>query len=129
MKTKRWIIVAALVIGAVWVTAWSLNHHVIRTSKGTVVLEKRFLSFHNTYVDTRAWSHKQFKVHPAIKDALICNGYGDVVTAALKADIRKSFAHLADRIELKCEKIKIAALERFAGWLDSIENYWFPEKA
>ena len=114
--------VLAVVVACV---GWSANHHVVKTRQGTLVIQKRFLSLHDTFVNTRSWSGHDFKAHPQLRDALVQAGYGDVVTdqrlVALEARYREAKAQAA----LLLAEIKTETMARTANWLDETYHYWF----
>ena len=77
--TTKWKVglgVAAL-LAVLVVAGWRYTHYVIRTDRGYVVLQKEYLSFHNSSVDARKWTTADFNAHPLLKSAMVKQGYGD----------------------------------------------------
>ena len=80
------VVVLAVLAGVAY---WCAGHHVVRTDKGAIVLEKRYLAAGDTFVDVRAWSSADFDGHPDLKAALVFGGYEDLL-ADLKARERQA---------------------------------------
>lgn len=117
----KWLIVVLLlaVAAGAW---WSLGHHFVLTSKGAAVLGKRFLTFRETYVDARAWSSKDFDGHPAIKEALISEGYGALISELRREEINQSIKDFAAKAEMQVQDALQAVLDHVSEWLDQMER-------
>lgn len=55
------------------------SHHCVRTAKGWVVVNKRFVGFSGTCADVRGWKWEDVVAHPDLSQALIQAGYSDVL--------------------------------------------------
>lgn len=55
------------------------SHHFVRTDKGLVVVNKRFVGFSGTCADVRGWKWEDVVAHPDLSQALIQAGYSDVL--------------------------------------------------
>jgi hypothetical protein len=77
MKKLFRLIVLALLVGG-WSLA-ALSLHVVRDAKRIVVIPKRSLNYHDTYVDTTRWTMDDVAKHPAVVNRLIQNGKVDLL--------------------------------------------------
>ncbi len=75
----------ALGAGAVY---YGLSHHVVVTENGTLSLSKKNMAIAETYVDIRDWSAEDFRAHPAVTQALVDNGHGDLVPLTATGPLR-----------------------------------------
>ena len=80
---KKTLTILILLAFAGFAAYWSAGHHLLRTEEGYAVLEKRLLSFKDTFVDIRGWTADNFKAHPELKQALKKQGYSDFLTRGL----------------------------------------------
>jgi hypothetical protein len=55
------------------------SHHFVRTAKGLVVVNKRFVGISGTCADVRGWKWEDVVAHPDLSQALIQAGYSDVL--------------------------------------------------
>ncbi len=55
------------------------SHHFVRTDKGWVVVNKRFVGILGTCADVRGWKWADVVAHPDLSQALIQAGYSDVL--------------------------------------------------
>jgi hypothetical protein len=69
---------------------WVVSHYFIRTDEGMVVLEKRYITLANTYVDVRGWAVSDFEAHPRIEKALVAQGYAEVPKAARERERKEN---------------------------------------
>ena len=106
---------------------WLYGHHVIQTRQGRIVMEKRFLTFKDSWVDVRAWTSKDFAAHPVIKQALIRGGYGDMIQELRYNELRQSVTDLAQQANLKLEELKTKMLTELNNWINEAETNWFPK--
>jgi len=88
---------------------YGVNHFVLRTTHGVAILEKRFLTFQDTYMDIRNWKSVNFDTHPEIKHAMATQGYRDYLTD-LKAEEYRQMA----------EGIASEAREKMPEWLTGV---------
>ena len=119
---KLWIWALVVVVVAAVVSSWLYGHHVIRTSQGTVILSKRFLTFHETCADTRTWTSKDFDKHPAVKDVLIRNGYDDMLRELRHAELKQSVADFIDATDRKFEEFKAEVINAASEWMGKEEE-------
>jgi hypothetical protein len=118
MKKRNWMIGSVITALVVMGGIWTLNHHVIRTGDGTVVLQKRFVTFKHSIVDVRSWTSDNYRANPEIRTVMIRNGYADVILAAQKKDLRQTASRLAGEIEIKFEEFKIACMSKMVDWME-----------
>lgn len=58
---------------------WCASHHFVKTSKGWVVVSKRFVGFSGTWADVRGWTWEDVVAHPDLSQALRQAGYADML--------------------------------------------------
>jgi hypothetical protein len=107
---------------------WPASHHVVRTAEGVIVLSKRFLTYHDTYVDVRRWSSRDYDAHPALKRALIEQGYRDLLVELKTREIAAGFDRMKAQVQALAEEIT-AKIERTVDiWLgDAGESNTAPQ--
>jgi hypothetical protein len=93
MKLAVWFLVLFAVLACCY---WAIGHYVIRTDEGIVLLEKRFLTLADTWVDVRGWTVAEFEAHPRVEQALKAQGYGDIPKVARE---REAKANLESTVE------------------------------
>lgn len=81
MRAWIWAGVAAVFALSVFVFAlmWLSGHHLVRSEKGLVVVQKRFVGLSETCVDIRRWTWNDAVAHPYVSKALIQAGYADLL--------------------------------------------------
>ncbi|MFH0953597.1 MAG: hypothetical protein V1873_04640 [Verrucomicrobiota bacterium] len=121
MKVAVWSVVIVLlaVAGLAWFVA---THHLILTEKGAVLVGKRFLTYEETYADTRSWSITDFDEHPNVRDALIRNGYGDIISELRREELDRSVKQLAADAEAQVQELMQAVMRRITDWLGEMEK-------
>ncbi len=121
---------AALWLGAASITCLALGllmtHHVIRTGEGTVILNKRFVTLHHSYVDARTWKSTDFKANPEVRQVMIRNGYADVISRAQRRELKQSLSRLKVEMGVKCAELKISVMRNMVKLVDVTTDYWFP---
>lgn len=117
----KWLIVVLLlaIAGLAW---WSLGHHLVLTTRGAAVLGKRFLTFRDTFVDARAWSSKDYDAHPAVREALIREGYGDLISDLRRVEMNEAIKEFAAKAEMQVQDVLQTVLDRVSEWLDEMER-------
>jgi hypothetical protein len=119
-KALLWIGVVVVLAGAAaW---WVATHHIIRTRHGTVVLEKRFLTFDQTWADARGWKLEDFEAHPAVKKALLQDGYGDLLAELRREQVDDSVKKLATETDEAFEALKEYITGRIDEWLSNVDQ-------
>lgn len=78
-KLITWIIVLAVVAGAVWLPG---KHSLVRAPKRLILLKKTEFSLKEVYVDIREWNLAEYANHPALTKALVIQGYKDLMDQA-----------------------------------------------
>lgn len=121
MKVAVWSVVIVLlaVAGLAWLAA---THHLILTEKGAALVGKRFLTYEETYADTRSWSITDFDEHPNVRDALIRNGYGDIISELRREELDRSVKQLAADAEAQVQELMQAVMRRITAWLGEMEK-------
>ncbi|MBM4144596.1 MAG: hypothetical protein FJ225_13560 [Lentisphaerae bacterium] len=87
MKAALWILAGLGLAACVY---WGASHYVVRAGEGLIVLDKRFLTFREVYVDIRDWTADDFDAHPQIETVLEAGGFGDIVRAARRTAAQAS---------------------------------------
>jgi hypothetical protein len=113
---------ALALVMAVAVAGWMLTHHVVRTRHGTAVLEKRFLTFEQTWVDARAWAIEDFDANPAVKRAFLNAGYDELLSELRREQIDTSAQKLAAETDEAVEALKDFITEKIDEWLGEMEK-------
>lgn len=78
-KLIAWIIVLAIVAAAVWLPG---DHTLVRAPNRMILLKKTEFSLKDIYVDVRAWTLTEYAQHPALTDALVNQGFKDIMDQA-----------------------------------------------
>ena len=74
---RRAVLVAAVIVAVVATGfVFSLNYHVVTTSRGTFVVPKRSLTLVDTFVDVRGWGWSDLWTHRETVVALVQAGHG-----------------------------------------------------
>ena len=97
---------------------WAMGHYVIQTKMGTVVLVKRYLTFQDTYVDTRTWSSRDFDRHPQVKTALKNGGYRELLFELRRDELNASLNDLAKQAQAQVQDMTATLLEKANEWLE-----------
>lgn len=126
-KLCAWL--ALILVLAAAGAAWALTHHVVRTRHGTAVLEKRFLTFEETWVDARGWALEDFDAHPAVKRALLQAGYDELFAELRREQVDDSVKKLAAETDEAIEALKDFITEKIDEWLGEAEHPASPTNA
>ncbi|MEX0717706.1 MAG: hypothetical protein WD066_14020 [Planctomycetaceae bacterium] len=89
------LLLAAAVGGAFMYFA--LQYHLVRTDDGFFVVPKRDVALTEIYVDVRDWSPLDWERRPALVEALIRHGRGDLIRTETG---RSLFRGVLERFEL-----------------------------
>lgn len=120
-RSIAWLVL--LVLAAAGAAAWwTASRHILRTRHGTVVLEKRFLTWQDTYADTRAWTLDDFNAHPAVKKTLLQGGYDELFAELRREQIDDSVKKLATETDEAIEALKDFITEKIDEWLGGKEE-------
>ncbi|MFH0909534.1 MAG: hypothetical protein V1929_12310 [bacterium] len=122
------LFVGLTAVGACVMSVWIMDHHIIQTPKGVVVVSKRFLAWKDSYIDIRSWSYAEFEAKPDIEKVLVVNGYSDLVYDIQLNELRTAIDDLSREAELKANLIKKEFLESLVEWLHETEESWFPSE-
>ena len=102
MKKKLlWLVlgIGACVVLVVLSMGWCATHHVVKAEDGVIVLNKRFLTFQDTFIDIRGWTAGEFRAHDQLRRALVAQGYGDLVREARVRDLHARLRAWYDQTE------------------------------
>jgi hypothetical protein len=88
--------VFVLLLGG-WTLAGSALH-IVRTPGHVIMLPKNRLSFHDTYVDTRAWTIENVRQHPDVSARIVQVGKAKLLAHAVDNSAGDVQAQLADAI-------------------------------
>lgn len=124
--------IAAIAICAVMLaTPWLASRHFVRSERGWVVVPKRYLALRETCVDVRGWDWRAFDRRPAIRDALVRNGYAELVPerppAAGRERLAASWAAFQKNAVQAMRDFQRDTADRFADWLAEMDKRWFGE--
>jgi hypothetical protein len=101
MKKSGCLVVLVLVVVVAAGGYWLAGRHFVQTTNGMVVMDKRFMTLKETFVDVRAWKSEDFDAHPDIKRALNEHGYRDLLvqikTEETKAEAAKVLQDAKDK--------------------------------
>jgi hypothetical protein len=101
---------------------WLAGHHVVRAESGYLVLEKRFLSLNDTYVDVRGWTSADYDRHPQLKRALIIQGYDDLLADLGRKEIQSSIEEMVKHAEIAAEEISAIIETELERWLRQFDK-------
>ena len=81
---KRIVLLFCIVAAVFMVTlgvalSWLSGHHLVKTDKGLVVINKRFIGLKNSRMDIRGWSWKDAEKYPEVCKAMEASGYADLL--------------------------------------------------
>jgi len=115
------VIILAVICMAIY---WCALHHIILTKNGTAIIEKRFIGFHDTVVDIREWTYREFEAHPDLSIAMEQQGYDDLIvrasTDSFAYRISRSLQEIAKNIEMAAKKTSKSTEE----WIRYVCQYW-----
>ncbi len=114
---KRTLALLVILAVAALAAYWPARHHVVTTSKGAVLLSKRFLSYTDTFVDVRKWSSADFDAHPELKRAMIDQGYRDMLVEIKTREVRAAFGEMVDKAAAMADEIAGKIEKTVAVWL------------
>jgi hypothetical protein len=112
------VLLVILVVAGAGLSWWALGHHVIQTKNGTVVLAKRYLTFQDTCVDTRAWSSRDFDKHPEVKTVLKNGGYRELLFELRRDELNASINELATQAQAQVQDMAATLLQKANEWLE-----------
>lgn len=115
---KLLLLVTFLILAGVGLY-WPSHHYVVRTDKGVIVLEKRFLNYSDTWADVRTWASADFDAHPDLKRAMIDQGYKDMLRELKSREVKSALSTMADKAE--------AAASDFADKVNKTVDRWLTE--
>ncbi len=61
----------------------AFNLHVVRTDQKVLFVRKQRADWHDAYVDTRGWTHREWGAHHELSTNLIAAGHGDLVVRSV----------------------------------------------
>jgi hypothetical protein len=101
---------------------WLAGHHVVRAESGYLILEKRFLSVDDTYVDVRSWTSADYDRHPQLKRALIIQGYDDLLADLRRSEIQDSIEEMVKHAEIAADEISAMIETELERWLRQFDT-------
>lgn len=107
----------ALVLIGILLLFWVANNHIIRADEGTIVINKRFVTLKDSFVDIREWTSSDFDAHPALKIALIEEGYGDMLAELKREEMKASLQDLFERADSMAQEMMDEIQKEVDGWL------------
>ena len=109
------VLILAIVgcIAAYW---WS-SHYIVRTEPGVIILQKRYLSLDETYFDVRDWNSDMFDSHAELKEAMEQQGYGDVIEAVRREELKAAVEEKAEALKTEAEALREAIRRKLDDWL------------
>lgn len=88
-------LLAAAALGGATVY-FAFQYHVVRADEGVFIVPKRAVGLSETYVDVRNWSALDWEKRPALVEALVRDGRGDIIpTTAGRSLLRGVLDRLA----------------------------------
>jgi hypothetical protein len=94
-EARKAVLVAMVLLALVsGVFLFTLNYHVVTTSKGTIVIPKTSMSLSDTFVDVRGWGWTDLWTHRETVSAMVRAGYASEIPQverfnnAIRAGIR-----------------------------------------
>ncbi len=105
---------------------WTATHYVVKMPQGTAVIPKRYLDLGGTVIDARSWNYENFTAHPELTAAMRRAGYGDILDALRKQQIRSDLEALGHRSADRIEAWKTEASKAFDVWWKETMDYWRP---
>ena len=114
---KLIILLCILFVGGIFVY-WHASHHILKTDNGLLILNKRFLTFHDTYVDIRSWDSAAFDSNPQLKRAMIEQGYKDILVDLKTQELKAAIKDIGKQAEFKTEEITQTIQRKVNEWLD-----------
>lgn len=119
MKTFYFCLAALLLLGfGLYLPA---ANHFVRTGRGVIILDKRFLTYADTFADVREWSSADFDAHPELKSAMINQGYRDMLIELEQSEMKASFGEAVDKAH--------AAAANLAEKVDKTLEIWLGDAA
>jgi len=79
--------VIVLAIGG-FLAYYGMSNHIVKTNKGYITVPKAEMSISNTFADIRNWEREDFEENPEITQALLKNGYEDLVPVSSSERIK-----------------------------------------
>jgi len=121
MKKVFLVALSAVVVISI-ITLWSSAHYILRADKGFIVIDKRFMTFTDTFADIRTWSSKDFDLHPEIKEAMVSQGYCDILIELKIREIKADLMEMGEKIYTKAEEGADAVQRKVDEWLKSSKS-------
>jgi len=118
--------IAIVAILAAAGTHWAATHTVLRMPQGTAVLPKRFVSLKEVVVDARTWTYDDYTARPELTAAMRRAGYGDILDALRRKQMKSDFDDLKRRGADQLEAWKAEAAKAFEAWWKETMDYWRP---
>lgn len=129
---KKIAIVLVLILLAAAGAYWTAGHYVVRSEWGLMVLEKRFLSFQDSFVNAEAWDYPDYEEHPNIMAAMREQGYADILDR-MKREHEEDLEEQEDqRKKEKLQDFKDKVQSELESWkqgvMDLIPEEWKKSK-
>ena len=121
MCKSLWFFLVCLV--ALAAIGWIASHHVVNTSQGLIVMNKRFLALQDSFANVRAWTYTDFSHHPQIKQALVQSGYADLVPGPTFAEQRAFMHQLAWDLVKDVQAAHRAMIGKTLEWIIELDAH------
>ena len=105
-----------LVAGAV-ITGWAATHHVVQTSRGTVIVAKRYVTLDASWVDARSWKSADYEAHGVVREALVAGGYGGMLFELRREELAQEAEQMRREMVLWFETLRRDVLQKARDWL------------
>ena len=109
--------VGVLLVAGALVTGWAATHHVVRTSKGTVIVAKRYVTLDASWVDARTWRSADYEAHGVVREALVAGGYGGMLFDLRREELAQEAEQMRREMVLWFETLRRDVLQKARDWL------------
>jgi hypothetical protein len=116
---KRLIILIILLLLAIG-AYWTASHYVVSSEWGLMVLNKRFLTFHDSYVNAKAWGYSDYEEHPNIMAAMRQQGYEDILDDMRVKERKQTVQRALQEQQEKLEEFRSTVESEIESWKQSV---------